>query len=233
MKLGIIGAMQVEVEILLSCLKNKKETSVAGSAFYEGTLEGLKVAIVQCGVGKVNAAICAQILCDCFGVTHLVNTGIAGSLDAKLDIGDLLISKDAMYHDFDCVHFGYEMGKVPGMDVVAFPADAAMIQLASQAAEAVHPGHVTVGRVASGDLFVAEKKAKDRIIATTQGMCTEMEGAAIAQTAYRNGVPFVILRAISDKADNSAEMDYPTFERIAAHRCAQVTQHLAKQLMTL
>lgn len=233
MKLGIIGAMQVEVEILLSCLENKKETSVAGSAFYEGTLEGLEVAIVQCGVGKVNAAICAQILCDCFGVTHLVNTGIAGSLDAKLDIGDLLISKDAMYHDFDCVHFGYEMGKVPGMDVVAFPADAAMIQLASQAAEAVHPGHVTVGRVASGDLFVAEKKAKDRIIATTQGMCTEMEGAAIAQTAYRNGVPFVILRAISDKADNSAEMDYPTFERIAAHRCAQVTQHLAKQLMTL
>lgn len=233
MKLGIIGAMQVEVEILLSCLENKKETSVAGSAFYEGTLEGLEVAIVQCGVGKVNAAICAQILCDCFGVTHLVNTGIAGSLDAKLDIGDLLISKDAMYHDFDCVHFGYEMGKVPGMDVVAFPADAAMIQLASQAAEAVHPGHVTVGRVASGDLFVAEKTAKDRIIATTQGLCTEMEGAAIAQTAYRNGVPFVILRAISDKADNSAEMDYPTFERIAAHRCAQVTQHLVKQLMTL
>ena len=233
MKLGIIGAMQVEVEILLSCLENKKETSVAGSAFYEGTLEGLEVAIVQCGVGKVNAAICAQILCDCFGVTHLVNTGIAGSLDAKLDIGDLLISKDAMYHDFDCVHFGYEMGKVPGMDVVAFPADTAMIQLASQAAEAVHPGHVTVGRVASGDLFVAEKTAKDRIIATTQGLCTEMEGAAIAQTAYRNGVPFVILRAISDKADNSAEMDYPTFERIAAHRCAQVTQHLAKQLMTL
>lgn len=233
MKLGIIGAMQVEVEILLSCLKNKKETSVAGSAFYEGTLEGLEVAIVQCGVGKVNAAICAQILCDCFGVTHLVNTGIAGSLDAKLDIGDLLISKDAMYHDFDCVHFGYERGKVPGMDVVAFPADAAMIQLASQAAEAVHPGHVTVGRVASGDLFVAEKTAKDRIIAVTGGLCTEMEGAAIAQTAYRNGVPFVILRAISDKADNSAEMDYPTFERIAAHRCAQVTQHLAKQLMTL
>lgn len=233
MKLGIIGAMQVEVEILLSCLESKKETTVAGSAFYEGTLEGLEVAIVQCGVGKVNAAICAQILCDRFGVTHLVNTGIAGSLDAKLDIGDLLISKDAMYHDFDCVHFGYEMGKVPGMDVVAFPADAVMIQLASHAAEAVHPGHVTVGRVASGDLFVAEKKAKDRIIATTQGMCTEMEGAAIAQTAYRNGVPFVILRAISDKADNSAEMDYPTFERIAAHRCAQVTQHLAKQLKAL
>ena len=233
MKLGIIGAMQVEVEILLSLLENKKETELSGSVFYEGQLEGLDVAIVQCGVGKVNAAICAQILCDCFRVTHLVNTGIAGSLDAKLDIGDLLVSKDAMYHDFDCVHFGYEMGRVPGMDVVAFPADSTMIALASQAAETVHPGHVTVGRVASGDLFVAEKAAKDRIIAVTGGLCTEMEGAAIAQTAYRNGVPFVILRAISDKADNSAEMDYPTFERIAAHRCAQVTQHLAKQLRSL
>jgi len=233
MKLGIIGAMQVEVEILLSLLENKKETELAGSVFYEGQLEGLDVAIVQCGVGKVNAAICAQILCDCFRVTHLVNTGIAGSLDAKLDIGDLLVSRDAMYHDFDCVHFGYEMGRVPGMDVTAFRAGNTMIALASQAAETINPGHVTVGRVASGDLFVAEKAAKDRIIAVTGGLCTEMEGAAIAQTAYRNAIPFVILRAISDKADNSAEMDYPTFERIAAHRCAQVTQHLAKQLRSL
>ncbi len=233
MKLGIIGAMQVEVEILLSILENKKETAIAGSTFYEGQLEGLDVAIVQCGVGKVNAAICAQVLCDCFHVTHLVNTGIAGSLDAKLDIGDLLVSKDAMYHDFDCIHFGYEMGRIPGMDLTAFPADDDMIRLATEAAGAVHPGHVTVGRVASGDLFVAEKSAKDRIIAVTGGLCTEMEGAAIAQTAYRNKVPFVIIRAISDKADNSAEMDYPTFERIAAHRCAKVTQHLAKQLKTL
>ena len=198
MKLGIIGAMQVEVEILLSILENKTETAIAGSTFYEGQLEGLDVAIVQCGVGKVNAAICAQILCDCFHVTHLVNTGIAGSLDAKLDIGDLLVSKDAMYHDFDCVHFGYEMGRIPGMDLTAFPADDDMIRLAKEAAEAVHPDHVTVGRVASGDLFVAEKSAKDRIISVTGGLCTEMEGAAIAQTAYRNKVPFVIIRAISD-----------------------------------
>jgi adenosylhomocysteine nucleosidase len=163
-------------------------------------------------------------------VTHLVNTGIAGSLNADLDIGDLLVSKDAMYHDFDCVHFGYEMGRVPGMDVVAFPADEAMIALAFAAAEAVNPGHTKVGRVASGDLFVAEKTAKNAIIAKTGAFCTEMEGAAIAQTAYRNRVPFVILRAISDKADDSAEMDYPTFEAIAARRCAQVAMNLAKEL---
>jgi len=135
-----------------------------------------------------------------------------------------------MYHDFDCVHFGYEMGKVPGMDTVSFPADETLIGYAFAAAESLNPGHTRIGRVASGDQFVAEKELKERIIARTQGLCTEMEGAAIAQTAYRNGLPFVILRAISDKADDSAEMDYPTFERIAAHRCAQVTKALAQQL---
>ena len=119
-KLGIIGAMQQEVENLLGVLENKSARVRAGSTFYEGNLEGLSVVIVQCGVGKVNAALCAQILCDCYGVTHLVNTGIAGSLCAELDIGDLVVSRDAMYHDFDCVHFGYPYGKVPGMDVIAF-----------------------------------------------------------------------------------------------------------------
>ena len=229
-KLGIIGAMELEVETLLGGLEDQKMTVHAGSAFYEGRLEGLEVVIVQCGVGKVNAALCAQILCSVYGVTHIVNTGIAGSLCAELDIGDLVVSKDAMYHDFDCVHFGYEMGRVPGMDTVAFSADETLIAHAFAAAEAVNPGHTKTGRVASGDLFVAEKETKERIIARTQALCTEMEGAAIAHTAYRNGVPFVILRAISDKADDSAQMDYPTFERIAAHRCASVTMKMAKML---
>ena len=229
-KLGIIGAMEEEVETLLGLMENKQETEKAGSRFYNGTLEGLPVTVVQCGVGKVNAAMCTQILCDCFGVTHLVNTGIAGSLCADLDIGDLVVSQDAMYHDVDAVAFGYPMGKVPGMDVSAFPADDTLIGYAFAAAEAVNPGHTKIGRVASGDQFVASKGVKDRIVDLTRGLCTEMEGAAIAQTAYRNGIPFVILRAISDKADDSAEMDYPTFERIAAHRCAAVTQALAKHL---
>ena len=229
-KLGIIGAMEEEVETLLHLMEEKKEYEKAGSRFYDGTLEGLPVTVVQCGVGKVNAALCTQILCDCFGVTHLVNTGIAGSLCAELDIGDLVVSRDAMYHDVDAVAFGYPMGKVPGMDVTAFPADDTLLGYAFAAAEAVNPGHTKVGRVASGDQFVASREVKERIVDLTRGLCTEMEGAAIAQTAYRNKLPFVILRAISDKADDSAEMDYPTFERIAAHRCAAVTQGLAKQL---
>lgn len=229
-KLGIIGAMEEEVETLLGLMEEKRESQKAGSRFYDGVLEGLPVTVVQCGVGKVNAALCAQILCDCFGVTHLVNTGIAGSLCADLDIGDLVVSQDAMYHDVDAVAFGYPVGKVPGMDVTAFPADDALIGYAFAAAEAVNPGHTKIGTVASGDQFVASREVKKRIIEITKALCTEMEGAAIAQTAYRNQLPFVILRAISDKADDSTTMDYPSFERLAAHRCAAVTQALAKRL---
>ena len=229
-KLGIIGAMNVEVATIKENMTDKVVRQIAGSEYCEGMLEGLDAVVVQCGVGKVNAALCAQILCSVYGVTHIVNTGIAGSLCADLDIADLVVSQDAMYHDFDCVHFGYEMGKVPGMDVVAFPANEQMIAAAFAAAEAENPGHTKIGRIASGDLFVAAKPAKEAIIAKTGALCTEMEGAAIAHTAYRNGVPFVILRAISDKADDSAEMDYPTFEAIAAQRCANVTCRLAATL---
>ena len=229
MKLGIIGAMEQEVETLLGLLENKREAVHTGSTYYEGSLDGMDVVVVQCGIGKVNAALCVQILCDCYGVTHVVNTGIAGSLCAELDIGDLVISTDAMYHDVDCVHFGYTMGQMPGMPVT-YEADKKMAELAFAAAEAVNPGHTRMGRVASGDQFVAVKELKEKIIAVTGALCTEMEGAAIAQAAYRNEIPFVIIRAISDKADDSAEMDYPTFERIAAHRCAAVTQNFASRL---
>lgn len=230
MKLGIIGAMDVEVAALKEKMENVTADRRAGSTFFAGTLEGLPAVVVQCGVGKVNAAMCAQILCDCYGVTHIVNTGIAGSLCADLDIGDLVVSRDAMYHDMDCHFVDYPIGQVPGMDVLAFPADEALVGFAFAAAEGINPGHTKIGRVASGDQFVADKEQKAKIIGDTHALCTEMEGAAIAHTAYRNGVPFVIIRAISDKADDSAEMDYPTFEAIAAHRCARVTMTMAKAL---
>lgn len=229
-KLGIIGAMDEEVETLLAEMQDKKELTAACCTLYDGTLKGLPVAVVRCGIGKVNAAMCTQVLIDRCNVTHIINTGIAGSLCAELDIGDLVVSQDAMYHDFDRVHFGYPMGRVPGSDVTAYPADEALMAYAFACAEAVNPGHTRIGRVASGDQFVADAQTKERIIAVTNALCTEMEGAAIAQTAYRNGIPFAILRAISDKADNSAQMDYPAFEKQAAHRCAETVMGLARML---
>ena len=232
MKLGIIGAMDVEVATLKANMTEKTETTVAGSVYCEGKLEGLSVVVVQCGVGKVNAALCAQILCSCFSVTHMVNTGIAGSLDKELDIGDLVISRYAVYHDFDChiLNPDYVVGQVPGLPVRAFPADEMLVKLAYAAADSLQSGHAKIGTVASGDQFVAQKERKEKIIADTGALCTEMEGAAIAHGAWRNGVPFVVIRAISDKADDSAEMDYPSFEAMAAERCALVTRAMAKAL---
>lgn len=231
-KLGIIGAMTVEIEALKSQMLDMVMTCKADMTFFEGTLEGLSVVLVVCGVGKVNAAMCVQILCDCFGVTHIVNTGVAGSLCAELDIGDFVISTSSMYHDFDChsLNPDYPVGQVPGLAVHAFPADEVLVDLAYEAAQYIHPGHARKGMVASGDQFVCDKQQKSKIVADTGALCTEMEGAAISHAAWRNGVPFVVIRAISDKADDSAQMDYPTFEAIAAKRCAAVTQRLAKNM---
>ena len=230
MKLGIIGAMDVEVATLKAKMENPTVTVRAGMEYYEGILEGLAAVVVQCGIGKINAAMCTQILIDSFGVDAIVNTGIAGSLCADLDIADLVISRDAIHHDFDLRFWGRPIGQVPGMDVIAFPADEKLMAAAYAAAEAENAGHTKIGRIASGDQFICSKEQKDTIIANTGAICAEMEGASIAHTAYRNGIPFVIIRAISDKADDSAEMDYPTFEAIAAQRCANVTCRLAKSL---
>ncbi len=229
-KLGIIGAMEIEVAILKRKLENSTVSRIGSMEFYEGKLAGLDVVIVMCGVGKVHAAMCAQVLCSHFGVTHLVNTGVAGSLDPELDICDVLVSTDAIQHDMNVNHLGYPVGKVPGLAVTAFPADETLMRYAYEASEALRPGHTKYGRVATGDQFVSSKAQKECIIADTAASCTEMEGAAIAQAAYLNGVPFVVLRAISDKADDSAEMDYPTFEKMAAANCAAVTEALAKRL---
>lgn len=226
-RIGIIGAMDLEVEHLKSEMQISRIVDKAGMEFYTGTLKGVDVVIVRSGIGKVNAGLCAQILADVFQVTHIINTGVAGSLNAKLDIGDILISRDALYHDVDVRIFGYQLGEVPQMGCREFKADKAMIEAAVSSCKEVNPDiHVEVGRILSGDQFISDKAKKETLIADFQGDCTEMEGAAIAHSAYLNKIPFVIIRAISDKADDSAEMDYPTFEREAAKHSAKLVKHM-------
>ncbi len=226
-RIGIIGAMDLEVEHLKGEMQISRIVDKAGMEFYTGTLKGVDVVIVRSGIGKVNAGLCAQILADVFQVTHIINTGVAGSLNAKLDIGDILISKDALYHDMDVRIFGYQLGEVPQMGCREFKADKSMIEAAVSSCKEVNPDiHVEVGRILSGDQFISDKAKKETLIADFQGDCTEMEGAAIAHSAYLNKIPFVIIRAISDKADDSAEMDYPTFEREAAKHSAKLVEHM-------
>ncbi len=230
-KIGIIGAMELEVETLKGLMTGTKVTKKAGMEFHEGKMGNAEVVVVRSGVGKVNAALCVQILSDLFNVTHIINTGVAGSLNAKLDIGDILISKIALHHDVDATNFGYPIGEVPQLGIKEFPADEDLIKLAQEACAAVLPElHTLVGRVVSGDQFIAEKAVKEKLISTFQGDCCEMEGASIAHGCYLNGIPFVILRAISDKADDSAQMDYPTFERHAAEHCATLVRALVEKI---
>lgn len=213
---AIIGAMRSEVEQLTARMESVQLISQTGMNFYQGKLAGKEVVVVQCGVGKVNAALCTQILADRFGVSAIINTGIAGSLHPEVNIGDIVLSEDAIYHDMDVTVFGYAPGEVPGIGQASFPADQRLIRLAKESCEVANPEiGVFVGRIVSGDQFIMSREKKDWLKANFGGYCTEMEGAAIAHGAWRNQIPFLIIRAISDKADDSASMTMDEFEPLA------------------
>lgn len=227
--LGIIGAMDEEVSKLKEVMQDVSIQSKASMDFYRGTMDGREVVVVRSGIGKVNAGICTQILVDEYGVDSVINTGIAGSLNASIDIGDIVLSTDTLQHDMDATGFGYEPGVIPRMDTSVFVADEKLRTLAKTCCERVNPDiRVFEGRVVSGDQFISDKTKKQTISEQFQGYCTEMEGAAIAQAAYLNNVPFLIIRAISDKADDSATEDYPTFEAKAIAHSVRLVQEMVK-----
>lgn len=230
-RVALIGAMEPEVELLRERLRHVRVEAHGRRDYYEGMLEGIPVVLAACGIGKVSAAACAQALIDRFAPTHLIFTGIAGSLDARIDIGDMVVSTDCVQHDFDVGGFGYPKGQIPGYDTLGFEADAELRTLAVEAVHAVAPGtSVFEGRVASGDQFVSSSAQKELIATTFGALCCEMEGAAVAQVAHLNGLPFVVLRAISDKADGLAGVDYPNFELIASHQGADVVSEMCRRL---
>lgn len=214
--LGIIGAMSQEVENIKNELQDVRVERIAGMDFYKGKLKNKAVVVVRSGIGKVNAALCSQILAQHYHAEGIINTGIAGSLRNEINIGDIVISSDAVQHDMDATGFGYPVGQIPQMDIFAFPTDERLRQLAKDCCRDVNPDIETfTGRILSGDQFISDKAKKQWLTETFDGFCTEMEGAAIAQAAYLNNIPCLIIRAISDKADDSANMDYEEFEMAA------------------
>ena len=221
--IGIIGAMDEEVASLKSAVENPQISVIAGMEFCKGKLDDADVVIVQCGVGKVNAGVCAHTLINIFGCTKIINTGVAGSLDARIDIGDIVVSTDAVQHDFTAEAVGFAKGEIPYTGLYAFPADETMRESAVEAAHAAAPEvQVFEGRICSGDQFIASKEQKDRIITDFGGLCCEMEGGAIAQACYINDVPFTILRAISDGGDENSHLDYSAFLKKAAETSIEV-----------
>ena len=229
--IGISGAMEVEVAILKEKMEDVRIIKKASMDFYEGILAGKKVVVVRSGIGKVNAGICAQILADVFSVDAIINTGIAGSLNKNINIGDIVLSTDVVQHDMDATGFGYRKGQIPQMPVFFFNADDNLRRLAAEVCKEVNPDiQVFEGRIASGDQFVCDQDVKNRIVSEFSAYATEMEGAAIGQAAYLNEIPFLVVRAISDKADGSAQMDYSEFEKAAVDHSVRLTLNMLARI---
>lgn len=230
-KIGVIGAMQKEIEILHARMKVIREEKIAGMTFFDGWMGNTPIVLVQSGIGKVNAGICTSLLIDHFGCGAIINSGIAGSLNNDLDVEDIVVSTDALQHDMNVCGLGYEKGTVPGTGIRAFPADEALRKDVAAAVREIAPEvRVAEGRVVSGDLFVCTSEDKHRIAGETGGLCAEMEGAACAQAAWLFRVPFVIVRAISDKADEAAEKTFAEIEAEASLRSSAIMAAVLEKL---
>lgn len=226
-KIGIIGAMEEEVLALREKIKLQDVRSIASLEFYSGTLHGKEVVLVKAGIGKVNAALCTQLLIDCFHIDAIINTGVAGALSDELDIGDIVISVDAVQHDLDATGFGYERGIIPRMEESHFKADKRLVHIAEKASEVLSMNtNVFTKRIVSGDQFISDPAKKKELQTVFNGFCTEMEGAAIAHACYLNKIPFVIIRSISDKADDTAEINFSQFTQLAAANSCKMIEKM-------
>lgn len=231
-RIGIIGAMDEEVCVLKEKMELEENVNFAGMEFYKGKLLDREVVIVRSGIGKVNAAICTQILISNFQIDAVINTGVAGAVHEDLEVGDLVISEDVIEHDFDVTGFGgYKLGQIPRMEEYIFKADGKLIEAALKAVEHKTLGHkALVGRVLSGDVFVASPDKKDFLWTEFKGYCTEMEGAAIGHTCYVNHIPFVVIRAMSDKADGTAEVNFNEFVHEAVNNSVKIVLGMLKHM---
>ena len=225
MKIGIIGAMNEEVVELLADMINQKSEEIGNLKFYEGELKGRDVVLVECGIGKVNAAMCATLLIERFKVDQVIFTGVAGGVNPEIEIGDIVISTELIEHDFDCSAFGMDKGVIPRMANSKFKADEEMIALAEKVAvEKFGEARVWKGRILSGDQFVASPEKIEWLREYFVGECTEMEGASVAHVCELLGVPFLIIRAVSDKANSEAHVDFKEFTLLAAKNSKMIIE---------
>ena len=227
---GIVAAMETEIKAIKDAEDIEETSTVAGLDFCSGTINGKNVVVVQCGMGKVNAALATQILIDRFGVDAIINVGCAGSLNDSLDIGDFVVSTEVVQHDYDVSAIGYEKGEIPYTGVTSFSADETLIAAAQEAIASVAPDRqVVTGRICTGDQFISTDEQKQTILSTFGGECAEMEGAAIGQTASLNGVPFVIIRAMSDKSNSAS--DFTLYQDQVTKEGAEVVIEMVSNLI--
>ncbi|SET47934.1 5'-methylthioadenosine/adenosylhomocysteine nucleosidase [Paenibacillus sp. NFR01] len=230
--IGLIGAMDEEIRLLLESMEERTLTEKAGIRYYTGTVFGQPAVLCKCGVGKVNAAVTTQVLIDHFGVSAVLFTGVAGAVHPKLEIGDIVISSHCIQHDMDATALGYAKGEIPYQVVSKFPADGRLIALAEQACRELDRNYIT-GIVLSGDQFVASKETVAKLRIELDGACAEMEGAALAQVCNMNAVPYIVIRSMSDKADGSAHVNFREFTEAASARSHAILEHMLRAMPAL
>ncbi|WP_088103845.1 5'-methylthioadenosine/adenosylhomocysteine nucleosidase [Halalkalibacter urbisdiaboli] len=231
MTIGIIGAMNEEIEQIKTEMDVKQTHVKASVTFYEGTMYNKKIVLCKSGVGKVNAALTTQILIDTFKISAIIFTGVAGALDEALEVGDLVISSSAMQHDMDASPLGFKRGEIPMFDRSSdFEANKPLIALAENAAKSTLNRNILKGRIVSGDQFIANPESVQSLREEFNGVCVEMEGAAVAQVASLNDVPFVIIRSMSDKANGEASMTFAEFTVLASEQSFLVVREMLKQV---
>jgi len=227
--IGIIAAMVPEIEAVKAAMTDKETKTVSGIEFVSGRLYGKEAVVAKCGIGKVFAAICTQTMILTYSPDFIINIGVGGTLTDKLTIGDIAISGDVVQHDMDTSPLGDPVGLVSGINIVHFPADKALTEGLYSAATRASINCI-IGTVASGDQFIASKERKSFIRDSFGAICCEMEGAAVGHVCHVNRVPFAVLRAISDSADDSSHMDYGEFVLLAAERSFNVISEFVKNV---
>ncbi|MDD4089184.1 MAG: 5'-methylthioadenosine/adenosylhomocysteine nucleosidase [Tissierellia bacterium] len=228
MKIGIIGAMDIEVEELINSMDDIKKEDISRIDFYEGKLQDKDVVVAKCGVGKVHAAVCTQTMILKYAPDAIINIGVAGSLSNELDFADIVISDGVVQHDFDVSPFGKPVGLITGIDLVKIPCSEELVKRLLSAADILKDTNIAVGTVASGDQFICSKEKKDYIVNNFNALCTEMEGASIGQVCYINDVDFCIVRAMSDRADGTANMDFDIFVKNAVDKSIKLINNFLK-----
>ncbi|MNK25680.1 Aminodeoxyfutalosine nucleosidase [compost metagenome] len=225
--LGLLGAMDEEIALLLADMESKETVHFSGITFTKGSLYGKQVVVCKSGVGKVNAAVTTQVLIDRFGVSAILFTGVAGAANPDLNIGDIVISSSCQQHDMDVTALGFPKGVIPYQEVSDFPADRTLVKLAEAACSRICKDHkFIVGRVLSGDQFVADHAIVQSLYETLGGACVEMEGSGVAQVSHLNNIPYVVLRSMSDKADGTANVNFAEFTVEASRRSYEILRDI-------
>ena len=228
--LGIIGALDIEIDGIKSLMTDIETKTVSKITFYKGKINNKECVVAQCGVGKVNAAMCAQTMILLYNVTAVINTGVAGALNRKLKIGDIVVSSDVVHHDNKCLvdegqNEAFARGTIQFSDEITtrIKADKSLTdKILEECGKDLSEANVYLGTVASGEQFVSSKRARLDIGEFFNAYCCEMEGASIGQVCYRNNIPFAILRAISDTVDDNDYMDFEKFKVVAADETLKV-----------